>query len=71
MTFRGSTTEYQVREDEAVRSLMERVRKDVNVQRWWLNSQTMLQQDGKELSASAKLGSAKFNAKRPVEFHLK
>ena len=71
MTYRGQTSEYEVREDETVRKLKQRVEKDLNVsaRSGWYSSEML--QDGVKLAATLKLGEAGFDVTKPLHFHMR
>ena len=65
MPFMAISKEYELREDETVRELKERVQKDLNM---FVRLGPALQQDGRTLSEDANLREANFDVQRPLVF---
>ena len=64
MLFKSNTREYEVRENETVRQLRQRVERDLDISVWWQT--TALLQDGRELSDAVTLGEV--DLQKPLVF---
>ena len=67
MPFEAITKEYEVRDDETIGELQERMKKDLDVQWWYAPA---LHQNGRTFSEDAKLREAKFDVQKPLVFAI-